>query len=228
MKLQMIISMFFVPSLVFAQQRTPDPAAQERFLALVARMEDLRERHTIHASGAENPHAAVVRMFFQQGGPPDDVAFAQFAQARYGATGSDTEVLKETRRRPPSSAMPSVDICARILDGSLLDGMSIANYITQTKDDKDRADEAYYQRILDRLSPRVRANVLQRMTEELDGMSSGDLDHLGMAQEDADLYKTMMTSLCRGKKAAAAAPPSSSSPNVNDSRKHRTEVTVLA
>jgi hypothetical protein len=196
---------------VFAQdapkqsQPQRDAAAQARVAALYARILDFQKRHTITVNGSENPaglrRAAVFATLFPQYGPADDAAFAQYALERYGATGSDTEVLTEARRvSEATAAKPSVDICARVLDGSLSDGPSIARYITQAEEESDRDAVARYQSILDKLSPRVRANVLQKIAEDVVGMSSSDLDHLGMAREDPDLYRTMMTGLCRGKR----------------------------
>lgn len=117
-------------------------------------------RTNIRVAGSENPAAlrrrAVLRMLFPQYGPADGAAFAQFALERYGATGSDVEVLKEARLvSDAASAKPSVDICVRVLDGSLSDGLSIAKYITQVNDESDRAAETRYQRILDKLRDAV-------------------------------------------------------------------------
>ena len=214
-----------VQGAVFAQdapkqsQPRHDPAAQARFDALVTRIQDFQKRHTITVNGSENPaglrRGAVLTMLFTRHGPADDTLFAQFALERYGATGADTEMLKEVRDVPDAAkGKPSVDICVRVLDGSLADGLSIAKYITEVDEESDRDAVARYQSIIDKLSPRVRANVLQKIDEDVIGISSSNLDHLGMALEDPDLYRTMMTGLCRGKKDALAASRLNSSPAV--------------
>jgi hypothetical protein len=187
-----------------------DPAAQARFDALFASIQDLQKRHMVTVNGSENPGAlkrgAVLEMFFGRMGPSDDIAFAQFAAERYGATGQDAEVLKQASLGA-TNKQPSIDICVRVLDGSLPDGLSIAKYVTAIDEESDKDTAARYQGLIDKLSPRVRANVEQLIRESAVKIGSGNLDHLGMAQEDPDLYKTMMTGLCRGKKAATAARP---------------------
>jgi hypothetical protein len=223
MKLLLAALVLLAQGAAFAQenpdqsQPRQDPVARARFDALFARIQDFQRRHTIRVNGSENPGAlprgAVLTMFFAQRGPSDDAAFSQFALERYGATGPDAEALKETR---DVIAKPSVDICANVLDGSLSDGMSIAKYITRVNEESDRDVVVRYQGIFDKLSPRVRANVLQKIDEYAVGVSGADLDNLGMAQEDPDLYKTMMNGLCRGKKnALAASPPTSLTTGTN-------------
>ena len=212
MKLILAALVLLVQCAVFAQDELPqsrpsqDPVAQARGAALFATIQEFQRRHTITVNGSENPgglrRGGVLTVVFAQRGPNDDAAFAQFALERYGATGPDAEALKAAR---DVVAQPSVDICARVLDGSFSDGLSIAKYITQVDEESDRDVVVRYQSIFDKLSPRVRANVLQKIDEEVVGVSGGELDHLGMAQEDPDLYKVMMTGLCRGKKSAVSS-----------------------
>jgi hypothetical protein len=209
---------------VFAQDEPgrpqPDPNAQARFEALVAQIQDFQKRHSITVNGAENPAAiqrgVLLEMFFSRFRAVDDVSFAQFALETVGATGSDAEVLKEAQSIPTTK--PSGDICARVLDGSLADGLDIATVISAFEAESEQDAAAHYQNIIDRLSPRVRANVSQRMDDEVVHISSTNLDHLGMALEDPDLYRTMTKGYCRGQRKANANPSAvrNQSPFSND------------
>jgi len=200
----------------FAQD-APKPSPQ--FMAMLAQWQDLQARHTIHRQGADTSRAAKLEMLFAQAGPADDAAFTEFAAARYGATGKDAEVLKEARA-PRSGA--NADVCAPILDDSLPDGMSVAKYLKRIHEEGEQAEVARYQGIINRLSPRVQANVEQRINEEVAGLSSADLDHIAMAQENPELYKTMTKSMCAAKKAAiSSTPPDASSPNPDIGRAQR-------
>ena len=143
-------------------------------------------------------------MFFSRGLPTDDAALASAALGRFGAVGADVAVLKEAQQ-VGSTKPPPVDICARLLDGSLPDGLSMAKFVAKTNDDAEQDTVGRYQRVIDKLSPRVRATVMQKYAEEASMMSSGTNDHVGMAQEDPELYKFGMTSACRGRKAKTVA-----------------------
>lgn len=214
-RLFILISGLAVPSLLFAQTRTPDPARQAYFDALHARVLDLQARHTVTVRGSESPgglqRGLLLKAAFRTlaaEAPVDPVAFTQFAAERVGATGASTEVLRKALREPEQKP-PFVDICVRVLDGSLKDGLSIAKYVTDVDAQGDRAIEAHYQGIIDKLSPAVRNTLLQNVVGAAAAESvSTKLDHLGAATEDADLYKTMMMSMCQGSKAhPPSAPP---------------------
>src|SRR5512147_748435 len=94
----------------------------------------------------------------------------------FGATGTDADVLKALART--TRVAPRTDICLRVLDGSLPDGSSIATYVAGVEKKAEQEDESYYQTIIDRLSPDVRAAVTQRaVTEGALTVSSVTLDH---------------------------------------------------
>lgn len=203
-----------VPGTPFAQD-APDPsrrpfaaAGQARFAALVGQIQDFQKRHSITVHGADDleamPLGVVYGMYFARFRMDDDTSFAQFALEQLGATGSDVEVLKGVRRAPIATAV--VDLCALLLEGPLAGagGWEVASFIVAAEAHRDRDTAAHYQQVIDRLSPRVRANVLQGISEVARGLSSTNLDHLSMAKEDPDLYKTMITGYCRGKRGASA------------------------
>lgn len=201
-------SLPLVPSPVFAQNSQPGQTAQERGAALFAQIQAFQARHRVSVNGAENPsgipRGTLLRLFVDRlsaEAPPDEVSFANFVRERFGATGTDADVLKALART--TRVATRTDICLRVLDGSLPDGSSIATYVAEVEKKAEQEDESYYQTIIDRLSPDVRASVTQRaVTEEALKVSSVTLDHEGMAAEDAALYKVMMTGLCRGKRSA--------------------------
>lgn len=209
-----MVFVFLMQGAVVAQdapnqnQPHPHPTGQARFEALVARSHDFEKRHSITVHGADNTAAiqrgVLLEMFFTRFRMVDDVSFAQFALEQVGATGSDVEILKEARSIP--AVIPSSDICALLLDGPLAvaDGLDIANHVNAVDAEWDRETAAPYQDIIDRLSPRVRANVLQGVDEVAVALVSTNRDHLGMALEDPDLYKTMTTGYCRGERHAIA------------------------
>lgn len=192
-------------------QPGPTPAGQARAEAFFARIQDFQQRHSLTVHGGDDsaalPRGTLLRTFFARFRSVDDASFAQFALEEVGATGSDVEVLKQARNVPATK--PSGDACAILLEGSLADadGLEIANHIIAFVAESDRATAAPYQDIIDSLSPRVRANALREMDEMAVGWASTNLDHLGMAKEDPDLYKAMTTGYCRGKRHAAANPP---------------------
>jgi hypothetical protein len=199
------VALLFLRETAFAQNAPP--AQQANLPPIVARVMDFERRHEYTVEGKDNPAAldrgAVLSMFFgHQSGPADDAAFAQLALEHFGATGADTETLKEARALTHAPRPASVDTCARVLDGSLPDGMSIAKYITKVNQDSDRAIAAPYQAVIDKLSPAVRANVLRAIDEEMAGMGGGGLDHLGAAQDDPELYQMLMRGRCLGAKHA--------------------------
>jgi hypothetical protein len=225
---------WLLPGAVFAQggpasgQPGPTPAGQARADAFFARVQDLQRRHSITIDGRDDPAAiargTVLRSYFARFRAVDDTSFAQLALEEVGATGSDVEVLKEARtfvrdqqlaapgdllnlsRQSASTSESNGDLCASLLEGSLADadGVEIANHIVALEAESDRATAAPFEDIIDRLSPRVRANVLQGIDEVARGFVSTELDHLGMAHEDPDLYKALRTGLCRGRRIAAA------------------------
>lgn len=189
-------------------QPGPTPAGQARAEAFFARIQDFQQRHSITVHGGDNPAAMsrgmLLSMFFTRFRSVDDASFAQFALEEVGATGADVDVLKQARNVP--AAKPLGDACAILLEGSLADadGLEIANHIVAVEEAVDRDTAAPYLDIIDRLSPRVRANVLQGVDAMAVGLVSTNLDHLGMAHEDPDLYKAMTTGYCRGRRHAAA------------------------
>jgi hypothetical protein len=139
---------------------------------------------------------------FSDSAPAGDAQFAQFALERVGATGADVETLRGIGRVVDTEKNRHVDICAPILDGSLPDGLSVAKYVTQVNSEIDHAAEGSYQAVLDKLSASVRATLLQDINNEATRVVSIYADHLGMASEDADLYKALMTARCRGRQSA--------------------------
>jgi hypothetical protein len=165
---------------------------------MVQRMLDLEQRHQTTISGANARPGQALAMFFTMHAPADDNAFAQFALERYGAAGADTETLKQAR----GLAQPAVtDLCMRILDGSLPDGMSIAKYIVKANDDYDQQIAAsYHAAVIDKLSPRVRANVLRKIDEDSAGIAGSEFDHIAAAQDDPELYKMLVRGRCSGAK----------------------------
>ena len=212
---------FLVQGAAFAQgaptKPTPEQqqAAQQRFAAQIEKFMALQERHTTKVDGAINAaglrRGEALTLFFTHGLPNDDAALAKAALERFGATGADVAVLKEASQ-VRSQAPPPVDTCARLLDGSLPDGLSMAKFVAKTRDDAEADTAQRYQSVIDKLSPRVRANVLQKYNEEAAAVSSSTIDHVGMAQEDPELYKLGMTSACRGRKSAPQLPPSPPAP----------------
>ena len=207
------VSVPLVPTFVFGQDRPVDQTAQERGAAVFARVQALQARHMVTVRGAQNPsgipRGQLYRIFFNRlsaeaPSPSDNVAFAQFARERFGAMGTDADVLnKFVRDVGVEKPRVNIDICLRVLDGSLPDGVSIAKYVTEVDQQAEKDDETRFQAIVDTLSPSVRTTVTQRaLVEGAAKAVSATLDHAGMALEDADLYKVMMTGLCRGRKSA--------------------------
>ena len=207
-------SLPLLPALLLAQERPQDQTPQERGAAVFARVQALMARHTVTVHGVENPNGIprgqLLRLFFSRlslQAPSDDVSFAQFALDSFGATGSDTDLLSAVAHNTGvEKARVKSDICERVLDGSLPDGLSIAKYVTAADEKEVRDDETYYQAILDKLSPTVRDTVIRRaVVEGVAKVDSTTLDHMGMASEDPDLYKVAMTGICRGKKSAVSS-----------------------
>jgi hypothetical protein len=216
----------FLPGALFAQEapdqarRPVDALGQARFAALVAQIQDLQRRHSITVHGADDPGAMplgiVYSTYFARFRMVDDASFAQFALEEVGATGSDVDVLKGIEKAPVVS--PAVDLCADVLEGPFADagGLEIARHIVAAEASGDRNWAAPYQMIVDGLSPRVRANVLRGIDEVARGLSSTELDHLSMATEDPDLYRTMITGYCRGnRRASVGASKASSAASAN-------------
>lgn len=209
-----------------SSQSTPTPSGQARFEALIAEIQDLQKRHTVTVHGADNPSAISRGVRLQMFFAPfrmidDDLSFAQFALERVGATGSDVEALKNVRNISPVEL--NSDTCALLLDGSLASagGLDIANHVIAVEEEWNNKIVARFQLVIDRLSPRVRENVLRGVNEAAAGMVSTNLDHIGMATEDPDLYKTMTTGLCRGHRHATASGPAPSSRDSNNSNQTR-------
>lgn len=194
----------------------PSPTAQARFESLVAQIQEFQRRYTVHRRGSDHPEAfrygSMLTSMLAYGGPADDIGFAQFALERYGATGADVEVLKKARDAAVAAQSGGVagnsgtDHCTRLLDGSLRDAIDLAQYIIEQNEGPERDAAARNHGFLDKLSPPVRATVLQRVDEQTANMVSSELDHLAMAVVDPDLYVTMVTGYCRGKQHALARP----------------------
>lgn len=213
MKLLLLTSALFVPTLLVAQTQTQAQMRQERAAQLVARIQDLQRRHTTTVQGSDNPanipRGEMLRMFFADlstQAPPDDAAFRQFAIDRFGATESDVGELKQALRsvvnvdaRGSKLEEQSNGFCPHVLDGSLPDALSIATYLTKMDEQENKQAEVRYQAIIDKLSPGARANLLQSVDQLAARSANSTLDYVGMAYDDPNLFVTMMKGVCIAK-----------------------------
>lgn len=189
-------------------QPQPTPTSEANFDALVARIQDFQQRHSIEVYGADNPAAVprgmIVRAFFARFRMIDDDSFAQYALEQVGASGADVETLRQAKGIDQTEK--DAQGCSILLTGSLADadGLAIANYIVAAEAESDREAAVAHQQIIDRLSRPVRTRIEQGIDDLARGMVGNNLDHLGMAREDPELYKIMVIGYCRGRTNAVA------------------------